>query len=102
MTLPRTIPNEMLERELAALTSVPSDSPALWKSALQRTGSPRSLRSLLSSPLPVTISASILGVFVLLVLVAAPFTASLGARRGVSLRPPALMASVPADETADA
>jgi hypothetical protein len=90
MTLPRTIPNEMLERELAALTSAPADSPALWEAALRHTGSPRSLRSLLSSPLPVAISGSILGLFVLAVLISVPFSARLGASRGVgSERAPA-------------
>ena len=82
MTTHRSIPIETLDRELAALTAAPETvAPAVWEAALERTGTRRPLRSMLTHPLPVAASASILGLFILAVLISIPFTARVGARR---------------------
>lgn len=89
MTPPNSITADALDRELAALTAAPEAGGAvIWQAALERTGSPRSLRSLLSHPLPLAASGAILGVFVLAVLVSIPLTASVGARRSVGSAQP--------------
>ena len=106
MTPPNSITADALDRELAALTAAPeSGGTEIWQAALERTGSPRSLRSLLSHPLPLAAGGAILGLFVLVVLVSIPFTASVGARRSPasisSLHSNDPSASVPSDAWLD-